>query len=100
MVYLMLFNPRTETNSYVMLGAFVAVWAAVEGLVCRRLDIALWASLLALLLGTENFGQVIFSLTNLWAKALATGALGIWLAARILRTPPERPVLMGPKTYE
>ena len=100
MVYLMLFNPRTETNSYVMLGAFVAVWAAVEGLVCRRLDVALWASLLALLLGTENFGQVIFSLTNLWAKALATGALGIWLAARILRTPPERMVLMGPKTYE
>jgi len=99
-VYLMLFNPRTETNSYVMLGAFVAVWAAVEGLVCRRFDIALWASLLALLLGTENYGCVIFSLTNLWAKALATGALGIWLAVRILKTPPERPVLMGPKTYE
>jgi hypothetical protein len=94
-IYLMLFNPRTETNSYVMLGAFVAVWAAVEGLVCRRLDIALWASLLAVILGSENFGWPIFPLTNLWAKALATSVLGIWLAARILRTPPEQPVLMG-----
>jgi hypothetical protein len=94
MIYLMLFNPRTETNSYVMLGAFVAVWAAVEGLVCRRLDIALWAGLLALLLGTENYGWPIFPMTNLWAKALATSALGIWLAVRILRTPRNRPVLM------
>ena len=95
MIYLMLFNPRTETNSYVMLGAFVAIWAAVEGLVCRRLDIALWAGLLALLLGTENYGWPIFPLTNMWAKALATSALGVWLAMRILKTPPGRPVLMG-----
>ena len=93
-IYLMLFNPRTETNSYVMLGAFVAVWAAVEGLVCRRADIALWASLLAMVLGTENFGWPIFPLTNLWAKALATSALGVWLAFRVLKTPPEQPVLM------
>ena len=93
-IYLMLFNPRTETNSYVILGAFVAIWAAVEGLVCRRADIALWACLLAALLGTENYGWPIFPLTNLWAKALATSALGIWLAVRILKTPPEQPVLM------
>lgn len=94
MVYLMLFNPRTETNSYVMLGAFVAIWAAVEGLVCRRLDIAFWATLLAILLGTENYGWPIFPLTNLWAKALATTALGIWLAGRILKTPSGNPILM------
>ncbi|MFA7343997.1 MAG: glycosyltransferase family 87 protein [Terrimicrobiaceae bacterium] len=93
-IYLMLFNPRTETNSYVMLGAFVAVWAAVEGLVCRRPDIALWASLLAVLLGSENYGWPIFPVTNLWAKALATSVLGIWLAVRIMTTPPERAVLM------
>ena len=97
MIYLMLFNPRTETNSYVMLGAFVAIWAAVEGLVCRRPDLALWASLLAVLLGSENYGWVIFLLTNLWAKALATSALGIWLALRLMRTPQGRPVLMDAK---
>ena len=94
-IYLMLFNPRTETNSYVMLGAFVAVWAAVEGLVCRRTGVALVASLLVLLLGSENYGGLIFSFTNLWAKALATGVLGIWLAVKILTTPPQQTVLMN-----
>lgn len=94
MIYLMLFNPRTETNSYVILGAFVAIWAAVEGLVCRRLDVAFWAVLLAALLGTENYGWPIFPLTNLWAKALGTCVLGVWLAGKILKTPQGHPVLM------
>ena len=94
-IYLMLFNPRTEANSYVMLGAFVAIWAAVEGLVCRRPGVAVWACLLALLLGSENYGWPIFPMTNLWAKALATSALGIWLAAKIVITSKGRPVLMA-----
>jgi hypothetical protein len=94
-IYLMLFNPRTETNSYVMLGAFVAVWGAVEGLVSRRLDIAFWMLLLATLLGSENYGWPIFPMTNLWAKALATSALAVWLGRKILQTPPETPVLMA-----
>ena len=94
-IYLMLFNPRTETNSYVMLGAFVAVWAAVEGLVFRRLGLAAWLTAAAIVLGSENYGWPIFPLTNLWAKALVTCALGIWLARRILRTPDDKPVLMA-----
>jgi len=94
-VYLMLFNPRTETNSYVMLGAFVAVWAAAEGLVYRRLGLAAWLTALAIILGSENYGWPIFPLTNLWAKALATLLLGIWLAWRIVKSPQERPVLMN-----
>ncbi|MEI6492960.1 MAG: hypothetical protein WCO94_10465, partial [Verrucomicrobiota bacterium] len=85
--------------SYVMLGAFVAVWAAVEGLVCRRLDIALWATLLAVLLGSENYGWPLFPLTNLWAKALGTTVLGIWLALRIVRTPPATSVLMATRHF-
>lgn len=94
-IYLMLFNPRTETNSYVMLGAFVAVWAAVEGVVFRRLQLAGWLTLLAILLGTENYGWPIFPLTNLWAKALATSVLAVWLARRTLASPPERPAIMA-----
>ncbi|MEI8311986.1 MAG: hypothetical protein WCH98_14650, partial [Verrucomicrobiota bacterium] len=43
---------------------------------------------------TENYGWPIFPFTNLWAKALATGALGIWLAVRVMRIPPDRAVLM------
>ena len=94
-IYLMLFNPRTETNSYVMLGAFVAVWAAIDGIVFRQLGLAAWLTLLAVLLGSENYGWPIFPFTNLWAKALATSALGLWLAARILKTPPSRPAIMA-----
>lgn len=93
-IYLMLFNPRTETNSYVMLGAFVAVWAAVEGIVFRQLRLVAWLVALALILGSENYGWPLFPLTNLWAKALATSVLGIWLAFRLLRTPSDRPVVM------
>ncbi len=91
-IYLMLFNPRTETNSYVMLGAFVAIWGAVEGIVCKHYGIALAAVLLAALLGTENYGWPIFPYTNLWAKALATSVLAVWLARRILQSPP-RPLM-------
>ncbi len=93
-VYLMLFNPRTETNSYVMLGAFAAVWAGVEWIVFRRNSRAAWLVLLCVLLGTENYGWPIFPLTNLWAKALAASALGAWLALRIIKSPPGCPVLM------
>jgi len=94
-IYLMLFNPRTETNSYVMLGAFVAVWAAVEGLVHRRLSLAAWLTALAILLGSENYGWPVFPLTNLWAKALATSVLAVWLARKILARPKGQDVLMG-----
>lgn len=93
-IYLMLFNPRTETNSYVMLGAFVAVWAAWEGIISRRVDIAFGLTVVAVLLGSENYGWPIFPLTNLWAKAFATSVLGIWLAARILKAPAGQPALM------
>jgi hypothetical protein len=93
-IYLMLFNPRTETNSYVMLGAMVSVWAGVEWIVFRRNARAAWLAALCVLLGTENYGWPIFPLTNLWAKALATSALGAWVAIRIAKAPPGRPVLM------
>ena len=89
-IYLMLFNPRTETNSYVILGAFVAVWAAVEGIIFRRLGPAAWLTALAALLGSENYGLPIFQFTNLWAKALATSVLGLWLAAQVFKMLPLR----------
>jgi len=92
-IYLMLFNPRTETNSYVMLGAFVAVWAAVEGIVFRRPGLAAWLTALAVILGSENYGWPVFPFTNLWAKALVTSALGIWLATRIFLTIPARRIM-------
>lgn len=83
-IYLMLFNPRTETNSYIMLGAFVAVYGAYAGLVAKRWQEAAGFVALAIILGTENYGNPIFPWTNLWLKALATCVLGGWIVMKIV----------------
>jgi alpha-1,2-mannosyltransferase len=93
-VYLMLFNPRTETNSYVMLGAFAALWAAYEITVGRRRDIAAWLVALVVILGSECYGWPIFPYTDHWAKAAATIGLGLWLATTICRAPKGESILM------
>jgi len=82
-VYLMLFNPRTETNSYVMLAAFVALIAACDGVSLRLPRTAAWLTLFAIVLGSENYGWPIFPLTNLWLKALATCFFAAWLITAI-----------------
>lgn len=92
-IYLMLFNPRTEANSYVMLGAFVAIFGAYAGLVSKRLPMAAGFVTLAVILGSENYGWPIFPFTNLWLKALATCLLAAWLALKILGNHPEREIL-------
>jgi hypothetical protein len=86
-IYLMLFNPRTEANSYIILGVWIGLLGAFEGLVRKNLRAATLWFLFALALGTENYGGLIFRSTNLWLKALLTLALGIWLAATLLRNP-------------
>lgn len=86
-IYLMLFNPRTEANSYVIFGIFVALLAAWEGLVTRRrAAFAAWLAV-ALLLGTENYGGWIYRSTNLWLKPLVALGTGLWLAVRVIRMP-------------
>lgn len=96
-IYLMLFNPRTETNSYIILGIFVGLAGAYEILLRRQpRAIILWI-LLAASLGTENYGWPIFPLTNLWLKALATLILGLWLAVRVIKTTPGQSPLFVEK---
>lgn len=86
-IYLMLFNPRTETNSYIILGIFVGLAGAYELLINKnKTAVILWV-LVAAALGTENYGWPIFPLTNLWLKALVTLILGIWLTIRVIKTP-------------
>ena len=73
--YLLLFNPRTETNSYVLIAPFVGVLVAsvvAERGSSRRL---LWLPVYALILSCENWGP-LHALTNLWLKAAATLAFG------------------------
>ncbi|CAN5615495.1 hypothetical protein BH09VER1_BH09VER1_22150 [soil metagenome] len=99
-IYLMLFNPRTEANSYVMMGAFTGLWAGYELTVGRRPRIALWLIAFALVLGVECYGWPIFPYTDHWAKALATIALALWLALKIATTPKGEPVIMLPARDE
>jgi len=95
-IYLMLFNPRTETNSYIILGVFVGIWGAYEGVVAGRLKAAAWLFVLALSLGTENYGNPIFPWTNLWQKALFTSIAGGYLALQVFRTPVGDNAIMLP----
>ncbi len=95
-IYLMLFNPRTETNSYVILGIFIALLAAWEGLVRKNhAAVAVWV-FLALTLGSENYGGYIYYSTNLWLKPLVALGLGVWLALRVLRWPRGESALFSP----
>ena len=86
-VYLMIFNPRTETNSYVMLAAFVALFAALDGISLARPSAAAWLALFAMILGSENYGWPIFPATNLWLKVLATCVFAACLIPAILGYP-------------
>lgn len=77
--YLMLFNPRTEANSYSMLGACVA-WAAAWSWARGR---GRWETGIligmALALGCDSYGNPIHPWTNLWFKALLAVGFGLWM---------------------
>lgn len=80
--YLVLFNGRTETNSYVIVVAFPALLAAWAGLQRR----GAWAVgalvLLCLALGCDNYGRSFHALTSPWLKPFATVPFALWLALR------------------
>jgi len=86
-IYLMLFNPRTEMNSYIILGIFIATLGAYAAIVQRSPVATLSWLAVAILLGTENYGYPIYPLTNLWLKPLVTLGVGIWLTAQVICMP-------------
>lgn len=75
-LYLMLFNPRTEENSYVMLAGFTALLAARD-FVTGRTRRGQWLAFFSLLLAVENYG-FIYHLTKIWFKPLIS--LGFLMA--------------------
>lgn len=85
-VYLMLFNPRTEANSYIVLSPFVALaaWRALgwEG----RRGVALGLAVGLFFLGCDSYGP-LHGLTNLWLKALLASGFAVYLVREILRRP-------------
>jgi alpha-1,2-mannosyltransferase len=75
--YLLLFNPRVEEGSYVMLAVFAGGAVVVEG---ERPDGGRRAALLALLclaLGTHMYGNALYRPTAFWLKqVMAVGYVG------------------------
>lgn len=87
--YLVLFNPRTEANSYILLAPAVAIWAlrafpSVGTEQFSRLFLLLVG--LAIALGCDSYG-FIHHWTNLWFKALVTSFFAAWVAWQILANP-------------
>jgi hypothetical protein len=88
-LFLMLFNPRTEENSYVMLAGFTALMAGNFILAAVRRP-ALWMTLFTLALAVECYGYPIFPLTKIWFKPLVTLIFWVMLVAggySLLRSP-------------
>ena len=79
--YLMLFNPRTESNSYVIL-ATAALPFVAEGFLRGRGG--LWIAFL-IALGCDSYSNPIHPWTHLWLKALLGCAFLVWLGARLIR---------------
>jgi hypothetical protein len=80
--YMMLFVPRTEANSYVMLAPAVAALAAVALL--RRQAVASGALVtFAVAIGCENYGRTIHMMTDLWLKPLLTIVFAVYLTSRV-----------------
>jgi alpha-1,2-mannosyltransferase len=85
--YLMLVNPRTETNSYVILAPAMAVLAArLRAVESSRVGWMLAA--LALALGNAGMGNPIWPLTKLWLKPVVALAFLGWMFHRIFRRRP------------
>ena len=78
-LYLMLFNPRTEENSFVMLAGFTALLSARD-FVSGDERRGKWLALFTLLLAVENYG-FIYHLTRIWFKPMITFGFLITLLA-------------------
>lgn len=80
----LIFNPRTETNSYVLLAPFAGLLAGVDGAgwqISKAFSRA--RGVLALILSCENWGP-LHKLTNLWLKAAAGLVFGGFLIRDVL----------------
>ncbi|MEX1045117.1 MAG: glycosyltransferase family 87 protein [Chthoniobacterales bacterium] len=83
-LYLLLFNPRTETNSYVMLAPFVGILVAAAAAGPGFGPRFWWLAALAVTLTAENLGP-LHQLTHPWLKPAATVAFAAWFVRDVVR---------------
>lgn len=86
--YLMLFNPLTESNSYVILSHAIAV-QAVRLLMVERRSIGWLLLSLTVALGNASFGDPIWPLTKLWLKPVVATVFTVWLAYETVSRQPR-----------
>lgn len=85
-LYVLLFNPMTETNSYVLIGPSAAVaFAHAVGRSRHHLATAVLLGFV-LALGCDNYGRSIQSVTGTWLKASATALFAMGLVAVAVRS--------------
>jgi len=70
-LYLLLFNPRTETNSYVLIAPFAGLLVAAAAVGTRRPEYFLSIAAYVFALTCDAWGP-LHKVTNLWLKALVT----------------------------
>jgi hypothetical protein len=84
--YLMLFSPRTEANTYVMLVFPVALYAAQLWRRDNRRGAAWLLTGLCLGLGSNAYGTLIFQATKIWLQPLLGASFAaVFLAPRLAR---------------
>ena len=83
-VYLMLFNPRTESNSYVMLSPIIAIPASLLMFELDRPVQAWFLFGLSLMLVCDGWAYVW---TENWLKPLTSTVVWVLLIRELLRTP-------------
>jgi hypothetical protein len=89
--YLMLFNPRTENNTYCLLAPALGVFAAQAVVARHRPRIVFLFGLMALFLASHPLGKALHEQGVVWIKPLLCSvflALVLWQLARGLATKP------------
>jgi hypothetical protein len=85
--YLMLFNPRTESNSYVILSGVLAIPAAALFLD----DLRLFGGVMLVVIGfCFSCDAWAYHLTDPWLKPLTCAVLIVFLIAELFRRDPHR----------
>ena len=88
-VYLMLFNPRTELNTYSMMGAVLGVFASWAFLCERKYGLGVaFIVCVILVTGSYEFTKLITPGRNVWLAPLATIVFASYMVYSVLKDKP------------
>jgi hypothetical protein len=90
--YLMLFNPRTENNTYCLLAPALSVFTAEAAMAGSRLRTGLGLGLVLLFLTSHPLGKVLSDQRTVWIKPLLCSVFLGLVLRDLRRRLPEQPV--------